>query len=110
MEVDRLGFGLRAGRSGLIPGHPVGYPFADHNGSGIGIGSSHLGYNRRVGDPDSLDALDPALLVHHRHGVGVRPDFAGARYVARRTDGFAYPTVQGFVAGQNFVGGADAPV
>src|ERR1700677_2721924 len=48
--------------SGALP-HEFGYAFGDHDGRHVGIGANDLRHDRRVGDPQSLHAVDATFWI-----------------------------------------------
>jgi hypothetical protein len=47
------------------------------------------------------DALDPAVLIHHRHGVGIRAHLTGPRHMPGGSDSLAYPAIQRLIVSEN---------
>ena len=74
-----------------------GDALADHHGGDVGVGADAVGHDGGVHHAQVLHALDPALLIDHRHGVGVGSHLAGAGDVLGGGHVGAEPVVQGRV-------------
>src|SRR5205807_3182984 len=82
--------------------NPVDDPFADHDHRGVRTtGPGYARHHRRIHHPQPLDALDPAVLIHDRHGVCIRSHLTGPGYVPGCAHGLAYPEVQSVIVGQH---------
>ena len=69
-------------------------------------------HHRCINHRQSLDALDPAILINHRHRIRIRSHLAGPGNMPRCAHGLPYPQVQSVVAGQNVIrrgGSGDRP-
>ena len=53
-------------------------PLGDHHDGEIGVGVDDGGHDRRVADPQIVDAVDAHSLVDHGHVVRRRPHLARA--------------------------------
>ena len=82
---------------------PLRDALADHNGEGVGIGARHLGHYRGIGYPDSINAFNLAVLVHHCQRVRIQTHLAGARNVASGANHLSYPKIQAVVVAQNLI-------
>src|SRR5580693_1875268 len=59
-----------------FPGYEVSGVLADHHGRGVRVAAGDGGHDRRVGDPEAVDAADPQIRGHD--GSVVRAHPAGA--------------------------------
>src|SRR3984957_18274990 len=57
-------------------GHELSGMLADHHGRGVRVAAGDGGHDRRVGDPEAVDAADPQIRGHD--GSVVRAHPAGA--------------------------------
>src|SRR5262245_14453820 len=67
-------------------------------------------HHRRINHPQPLDALDSAVLIHHRHGVGIQFHLTGPRHMPGGAHGLAYPVLESSLVGQNGIRGVDAVI
>src|SRR5262245_65483894 len=85
-------------RTGLARRNPVNDPFADHDHRGMGsTRPGNARHHRRIHHPQPLDALDPAVLIHDRHRVGIRPHLTGPGYVPGGAQGLTVLELEGHV-------------
>ena len=56
--------------------HPSGL-FGDHQGRGVGIARGDGRHDRGIGNAKPFDAMDPKLVIHHRHRVAPQAHLGG---------------------------------
>src|SRR5438874_8248708 len=79
--LDGLPMALAVGYRDMAR-NPVDDPFADHDHRGMRTpGPRNARHHGRIYHPQSLDALDPAILIHDRHRVGIRSHLTGPGHV-----------------------------